>query len=424
MKNLNVYIEILGKQTYVGHITGKDYRDASFSYDKEYMNSEYGAPISVALPLREEPFSPTETKNFFEGLLPEGFSRKAVANWLKADEQDYLMIIGKLGTECLGAIMVTEGEPESAPHYEKLTSARVKELAAEGTTRSTKVLMETHLSLTGASGKVGLYYDEPNNEWYLPKGNAPSTHIVKQSHVRLDRIVLNEQLCILAAGNVGIQVPHSFIINLGKAKDDEVLYATRRYDRKLPGGTHIDGLVAPYRLHQEDFAQAMSISAADKYEIKPSGYLRKMFETVGRYTSNPMADQRKLLEIIIFDYLVGNTDCHIKNCSLIYSEDLRSVRLAPAYDIVSTGVYNMTTDMSFYIGGEVNIKKITRENFRIFAKEIGLSQKLVLKIFDDVANKFEAAVRDAADYLGQLGFKDASQMGEKILQSGGFGNVC
>lgn len=47
------------------------------------------------------------------------------------------------------------------------------------------------MSLTGASGKVGLYYDSMNNEWYLPGVNAPSTHIVKQSHVRLDGIVTN-----------------------------------------------------------------------------------------------------------------------------------------------------------------------------------------------------------------------------------------
>lgn len=53
------------------------------------------------------------------------------------------------------------------------------------------------MSQTGASGKVGLYYDE--EKWYLPIGEAPSTHIVKQSHVRLKRIVANEQLCLLTA---------------------------------------------------------------------------------------------------------------------------------------------------------------------------------------------------------------------------------
>lgn len=46
-------------------------------------------------------------------------------------------------------------------------------------------MTKAHLSLTGASGKVGLYYDTENSAWYLPVGTAPSTHIVKQSHIRL-----------------------------------------------------------------------------------------------------------------------------------------------------------------------------------------------------------------------------------------------
>lgn len=80
-----------------------------------------------------------------------------------------------------------------------------------------------------ASGKVGLYYKIDTNEWYLPIGAAPSTHIVKQSHVRLDGIVTNEQLCLQTAKNLGIDVPDSFVINVGTGKDEEVLFATHRY---------------------------------------------------------------------------------------------------------------------------------------------------------------------------------------------------
>ena len=45
----------------------------------------------------------------------------------------------------------------------------------------------------------------------------------------------------------------------------------------------------------------------------------------------------------MFNYLIGNTDNHIKNLSLLYSEDLKSIRLAPAYDIVSTVIYKSST---------------------------------------------------------------------------------
>lgn len=415
MRNLQVYIEILGDMHPVGHIVGQDYTDAKFQYEKSYMDAPYGRPISVSLPFQTEEFSALQTKNFFEGLLPEGFSRRAVANWAKVDENDYLSILAELGRECLGAIMVVEGKPDARGHYEKLEIDQVKELAAEGATRSTRILMDTHLSLTGASGKVGLYYDSNHDAWYLPKGNAPSTHIVKQSHVRLNQIVLNEQLCILTAKKLGIDVPDSFIINLGKGKDEDILYATKRFDRVFSNDKTIDGMRAPLRLHQEDFSQALGIASADKYEREPSGYLEKMFHLVASYSSNPLEDQVKLLERIVFCYLIGNTDCHIKNYSLLYSKDLREIRLAPAYDIVSTRVYQMTKDMSFYIGGELNIDKITRKNFEAAAKEIKIGQRIAMNVFDSLAERFEESLKEASDILVEKGYPEVKDIRKKIL---------
>ena len=54
MRDLRIYIEICGKQEFVGHIIGNDYSDAQFFYEREYMNSEYGHPISISLPFQDE----------------------------------------------------------------------------------------------------------------------------------------------------------------------------------------------------------------------------------------------------------------------------------------------------------------------------------------------------------------------------------
>ena len=73
------------------------------------------------------------------------------------------------------------------------------------------------------------------------------------------------------------------------------------------------------------------------------------------------------------NYLIGNTDNHIKNFSLLYSEDLKSVRLAPAYDIVSTMIYPSSTEnMALSIDGICNINEITRTSFE---KEAILTDK-------------------------------------------------
>lgn len=375
MKKLQVYIEIEGMQTYVGSISGSSPNDAQFAYSDQYIAAGH-PPISISLPISGEPFSAETTKNFFEGLLPEGFARKCVANWIHTSEDDYLTILSVLGSECLGALRVSDNVHDSGD-YKPLSMESVKALAKEGVSKSTELITEAHLSLTGASGKVGLYYDHERNMWYQPQGDAPSTHIVKQSHVRLSDIVTNEQLSLTAASKLGISIPESFIINTGAARDEEILFATKRYDRVIPKkAAYINGLIRPFRLHQEDFAQALGIPAYEKYENGNKRYLLKAFQLLRNNVADPLTDQLKLWDMLIYDYLIGNTDNHIKNLSLLYSENLKTVSLAPAYDIISTVIYQGTSrEMAIGIGGERNIDHITREHFINAASDAGLGKK-------------------------------------------------
>lgn len=422
MRNLSVFIELDGKQTYVGSIRGDGTDNARFSYAAEYKDNPDNRPISINLPFGEESFEPDRTRLFFEGLLPEGFTRRCVADWMHVDERDYLSILSGLGSECLGAIKIIESDAEEmAPVYQKLSIEEVKNLAREGAVESAQLVTKAHLSLTGASGKAGLYYDEKADQWYLPVGSAPSTHIVKQSHVRLKSIVLNEQLCMMTAGKLGIDVPESFVINLGNAEEGDVLFATKRYDRIIEKGNRkLQGLAVPYRLHQEDMAQAMGISSVYKYEHHQEGYLKRVFQTLQYYSSDPIADQRRLWDMEIFHYLVGNTDNHIKNLSLVYGKNLSSIRLAPAYDIVSTTVYESgTRDMSVSIAGKYSIDDIGRGDFESEAGNVGLGTQMAMKRFDYFADKFETALKGASDMLEMQGFAGAGKLAEKILRTGG-----
>lgn len=424
MRNLKVYLEFEGSFMHVGNIVGNSHVDACFQYSRKYLELPDCRPISISLPLSDEIYSAEKTRTFFEGLLPEGFSRKAVANWIKSDENDYISILSVLGRECIGAIKIVENEKnEEEDGYEPLSSVQVRELAAEGTGRSTQILMETHISLAGASGKVGLYHDGNNDKWYLPKGNAPSTHIVKQSHVRFSKMVLNELMCIHTAGELGIDVPESFIINTGMGYDSEILYATTRYDRVFKGKETGTGLKVPNRLHQEDFAQALSIPADEKYERTNNGYLGKMFELVRQNCSDPILEQNKLWRLICFNFLIGNTDCHIKNYSLLYGENLKQISLAPAYDIVCTGIYNMTDEMSFFIGDELNIKRMNRQVFAKASDETGMTEKLSMKIFDEVAEGFEKALQKTSEALAASGFEEAKGFAQRIIENSGYRNI-
>ncbi len=421
MKRYNVYLEVNGSQVRVGGIEGNSSEDARFSYSKDYIDGNGSKAISVSLPIQDEPFSPERTKIFFDGLLPEGFMRKTIATNMHFDENDYLSILYNLGKECLGAIRIDESDDGQESFYEAITSKQVEELAAEGATKSTEMVIKTHLSLTGASGKVGLYYDDNDDCWYLPCGLAPSTHIVKQSHIRLDGIVTNEQLSMLAARKCGIDIPESFIINVGKGIDSEVLFATKRYDRIIDETSQMIGnLKRPFRIHQEDFAQAMGIASFEKYEREGQNYAEKMFEIIRNYASSPMEDQMRLWNRIVYNYVLGNTDAHIKNYSLLYDSHMGGMSLAPAYDMISTVIYESATrDMSFNIGGARNLDSIDEESFKILAARVGIGEKLAISSFHKVLENFESAIKEAAKELQETGFENAGDIAERILSARG-----
>ena len=417
MIKLCIHIEVKGSSVLVGHITGNNVSDASFQYSEAYLNHPNSHAISLSLPLGNKPFSPAKTRVFFDGLLPEGFMRKTISSSIKASEDDYLSVLSYLGQECLGAIQVfNESVTTNKPSYKLLSKAQLVALAQEGATKSTEIVEKSHLSLTGASGKVGLYFDSSNDKWYQPIGTAPSTHIVKQSHVRYKKIVTNELLALKTAKALGINVSESFILNVGN-KTDNALFVTKRYDRKLVGSKNTVGnLKIPFRLHQEDFAQALGILAADKYEIKPHEYLKAMFDILSNQSSVPLQDMLKLWDICIFNYLIGNTDNHIKNNSILYSEDLAKKRLAPAYDIVSTLVYNSATKrMALSIGGEYDITKINRQSFLDEAKHVGLGQKVAMEHFDEMNAKFSGTLKRSACELSDAGYTAANELANSIL---------
>ena len=420
MKELHVSIEKNGNFISVGKIVGDNPSEARFQYSDEYRTGN-GTPISISLPIQEDEFSAERTAGFFEGLLPEGFTRRTVAQWMQVDEGDYLSILHGLGRECLGALCITEDGETVEASYEKINESQVQDLAAEGVTKSAELVTKSHLSLTGASGKVGLYFDQPTNAWYLPHGTAPSTHIVKQSHIRLEAIVTNERLSLMTAARCGLDIPPSFIINTGKGEEHEVLFATQRYDRSLASAdVSVSGLPRPYRLHQEDFAQAMGIPAARKYEQGAHGYMRGMFELLRKYSSDPVTDQLKLWDTLVFDYLIGNTDAHIKNFSLLYGRNLRQIRLAPAYDIVSTVIYEQSTrNMAFSIGGATALDDITRDSFRTAAREAGLGERMAMRRFDAMADRFRKALHESAAELVHAGYPKAAELEERILDTAG-----
>ena len=99
---------------------------------------------------------------------------------------------------------------------------------------------------------------------------------------------------------------------------------------------------------------------------------------------------------------------------------MKGVRLAPAYDIVSTTVYlNSTRDMGISIGGEICIDRIDRSMFLKEAYSIGIGQKMAMKHFDHMCEKFTEALKISTEMLQSKGFYKAEDLEKRILTTGG-----
>jgi serine/threonine-protein kinase HipA len=123
---------------------------------------------------------------------------------------------------------------------------------------------------------------------------------------------------------------------------------------------------------------------------------------------------------MVFNWLLGNTDAHVKNFSLLYSPDLRRVRLAPAYDLVSTAAYRQSTrEMAFYIGDALLLDDVTEDAFRQAARDVGLGELMAMRRFDEMCRRFKPALHESAEELIAAGYDKAAELEARILQSGG-----
>ena len=113
-------------------------------------------------------------------------------------------------------------------------------------------------------------------------------------------------------------------------------------------------------------------------------------------SSAPVIDLSRLLDAVIYNYLVGNNDAHGKNFSLLYhgvGTANQEIRLAPLYDVVSTVYYpELSNDMAMKIGGEYSSDKVTPKDFEQLAEEAGLGKPLVRRRVPELAETVIAAL--------------------------------
>ncbi len=237
------------------------------------------------------------------------------------------------------------------------TRANIKELAREIVAASTTVTgVQAKLSLDVSRGKAG------EAQRFTIVG-LWGKYILKPQTDRFANLPENEDLTMHMAEAAGIKtVPHSLI----RFADGELCYITRRIDRTRQGG----------KIAMEDMCQLSERLTEDKYK----GSYERIAKLIRQHSAAPLLDVVNFWEVVVFSWLTGNADMHLKNFSLYRPAD--NYMLAPAYDLLSTALAMPEDDEELALTLNGKKKRIRRNDFEKAMLENGMKDNAIAKLFD------------------------------------------
>ena len=260
------------------------------------------------------------------------------------------------------------------------TRDNIKELAREIVTASTTVTgVQAKLSLDIARGGK----NEPQRFTIV---GLWGRFILKPQTDRFVNLPENEDLTMHLAEIAGIRtVPHSLI----RFADGELCYITRRVDRTKKGD----------KIAMEDMCQLSERLTEDKYK----GSYERIAKLIKKHSSAPMLDVINFWEIVVFSWLTGNADMHLKNFSLFKPTD--NYMLTPAYDLLSTSIVMPEDDEELALTLNGKKKKIKREDFEKVMSDSGMDEKSIANLF----KKFERAYPKWIEMIAQSFLSEEQQ---------------
>lgn len=186
-----------------------------------------------------------------------------------------------------------------------------EELRAEAMFRSSR------MSIQGIQPKLSAVLNVSKNRFEIvDKGGK---YILKPQHHIFSELPQNEDVTMRLAETIGIEVPFHGLIY---SKDNSLSYFIRRFDRK----GHKDKIAV------EDFAQLAGLSRETKYNYS----MEKLVKLIDEYCTFPAIEKAKLFKRVLFSFLVGNEDMHLKNYSIIVRNG--KIELSPAYDLLNSTI--------------------------------------------------------------------------------------
>ena len=254
---------------------------------------------------------------------------------------------------CSKKMFGTQGVPELPYTREDLTDLAKQVIRSQTTLTGVqaKLSLDISKSTEGGAGRftiVGLwgrYILKPQTDRFanMPEVEDLTMHLAELAKIKV--------------------VPHSLV----RFADGELCYITRRIDRTAKGE----------KLAMEDMCQLTERLTEHKYK----GSYEQMAKAIQRFSSVPKLDMVNYWEQVVFSWITGNADMHLKNFSL-YSKEQGGYMLTPAYDMLSTTLVmpEDTEELALTLNGKK--RKLKKADFVTAMQASGLEYKVIENIFN------------------------------------------
>ena len=335
MQQNNRTLQILMNGFLVGTLEKKAKGDVSFSYDQKWINAPLSRPISLSLPLQEQPLLGDPVYHFFDNLLPDNPQIRAqIQSRFKIKTNHPFDLLACIGRDCVGAIQIEEN-PLLFVKGIKCESIDEKKIAhilrgyQSPLGYSEENLDIFRISIAGAQEKTAFLYH--NQGWNIPLGQTPTTHIFKlpigfipHQQIDLKESCENEWLCLKIAAAFGLPTAKGEILSF----EDIKILSVERFDRQLSADK-----TWFMRLPQEDMCQALGLSSNMKYQSDGGPGIHAIMQLL-LGSENPDFDRDFFYRTQVLFWLLAAIDGHAKNYS-VFIKPQGNFCLTPLYDILS-----------------------------------------------------------------------------------------
>ena len=379
----------------------------AFGYDESWLARDKAIPVSLSLPLREDPFKGPAVAAFFENLLPDSETlRRRVSEKVGAEGMDAYSLLSRIGRDCVGALQFLP-EDEELKGSTEIQGRVASESEIEGMLLNLAQAplglereRDFRISIAGAQEKTALL--RYKDQWWKPSGATPTTHILKKqmgtlpNGLDLSNSIENEFYCLRLLAAFGLPVNHAEISTFGKTK----ALVIERFDRRWTR----DGRLL--RLPQEDCCQALSVPPSRKYQNDGGPGISDILRLL-KASDTPAEDQKRFLKALVVFFLIGATDGHAKNFS-IFLGPLGRFRLTPLYDILSAQpslalgqIHKKQMRLAMFAGTNRHyvVDRICGRHFAQTVDRVGLPRGLAKEVMEEVATQAVAAKQELEESM-------------------------